>query len=178
VYEDCLAIFARFEVAVTNTVPEIRFTDVHEGVMATAWNAVEGAIAYNLYRDGELIAENLTTTTYNDTEMALNARHCYAVQSVFEKGVSKLSEEACANYFAGVDENDSKVNIFPNPTSDMVTIECTGMTLIEVYSEEGRLVDRIRVEGSTYQLIGLEKGIYTLRIRRGEEVLIRKVVKM
>lgn len=178
VYEDCLAIFARFEVAVTNTAPEIRFTDVHEGVMATAWNAVEGAIAYNLYRDGELIAENHSTTTYNDTEMVLNARHCYAVQSVFEKGVSKLSEEVCANYFAGVDENDNRVSIFPNPTTDKVTIECTGMTLIEVYSEEGRMVDRIRVGGDTYQLIGLEKGIYTLRIRKGEEVIVRKVVKM
>ena len=178
VYEDCMALSATYWVTITNTAPEIHITDVHEGVMATAWNAVEGAIAYNLYRDGELIAENLTTITYNDTEMALNARHCYAVQSVFEKGVSKLSEEACANYFAGVDENDSKVNIFPNPTSDMVTIECAGMTLVEVYSEEGRMVDRIRVEGDTYQLIGLEKGIYTLRIRRGEEVLVRRVVKM
>ena len=178
VYEECLAMFARFEVAVTNTAPEIHFTDVHEGVMATAWNAVEGAIAYNLYRDGELIAENLTTTIYNDTEMAINARHCYVVQSVFEKGVSDLSEEACANYFAGVDENDNKVNIFPNPTSDKVTIECTGMTLIEIYSEEGRMVDRIRVEGDTYQLVDLEKGVYTLRISRGKEVLVRKIVKM
>ncbi len=169
---------AHFEFVVNNIAPEIRFTDVHDGVMATSWNAVEGAIAYNLYRDGELIAENLTTTTYNDTEMALNARHCYAVQSVFEKGISDKSEEVCANYFAGVDENDSKVNIFPNPTTDKITIECTGMTLIEVYSEEGRMVDRIRVDGDTYQLIGLEKGIYTLRISRGEEVLVRRVVKM
>ena len=178
VYEDCMALPATYWVTITNTAPEIHFTDVHEGVMATAWNAVEGAIAYNLYRDGELIAKNITTTTYNDTEMALNARHCYAVQSVFEKGVSDKSEEVCANYFAGVDENDSKVNIFPNPTTDKVTIECSGMTLIEVYSEEGRLVERIRVDGDTYQLIGLEKGIYTLRISRGEEVLVRKVVKM
>ena len=178
VYEDCMAMSATYWVTVTNTAPEIHFTDVREGVMATAWNAVDDAIAYNLYRDGELIAENLTGTSYNDTDMAFNAQHCYAVASVFEKGVSDKSEEVCANYFAGVDENDGKVNIFPNPTTDKVTIECAGMTMIEVYSAEGKLVDRINVKSDAYQLEGLENGIYTLRIHRGEEVLIRKVIKM
>ncbi len=178
VYEDCMAMSATYWVTVTNTAPEIHFTDVREGVMATAWNAVDDAIAYNLYRDGELIAENLTGTSYNDTDMAFNAQHCYAVASVFEKGVSDKSEEVCANYFAGVDENDGKVNIFPNPTTDKVTIECAGMTMIEVYSAEGKLVDRIKVKSDAYQFEGLENGIYTLRIHKGEEVLIRKVIKM
>ena len=178
VYEDCLAMYARFDVAITNISPAIRFTDVHEGVMATAWNAVEGAVAYNLYRDGGLIAEHLTETTYNDTEMAINAKHCYAVQTVFDKGISDLSEEACANYFAGMDENDDKVSIFPNPTTDKMTIQCTGMSLIEVYTAEGKLVKRIKVEDDTYQLEGLENGVYTLRIRKGGEVVTRKVIKM
>ena len=178
VYEDCIALMAQFDFKVNNTAPEIRFTDVREGMMATAWNAVEGAIAYNLYRDGEMIAENLTGTSYNDTEMAINAQHCYAVQSVFEKGVSDKSAEVCANYFAGIGENDSKVSIFPNPTFDQVTIECIGMTLIEVYSVEGKLVQRVQAEGDTYQLVGLESGVYTLRIRKGDETFVRRVVKM
>ena len=178
VYEDCLALYAHYSIAVTNTAPEIRFTDVREGVMATAWNAVDGAIAYNLYRDGELIAENLTRTSYNDTEMAINARHCYAVASVFEKGVSDRSQEVCGNYFAGVDENDIQVNIFPNPTTDKVTIQCAGMSLIEVYTAEGKLVQRIQVDSDACQLDGLESGVYMLRIRTGEEVLTRKVIKM
>ena len=177
-YEDCVALAASFDFVVTNTAPEIRITDVREGMMATAWTAVEGAMAYNLYRDGELIAENLTGTNYNDTEMAINAQHCYAVQSVFEKGVSDKSAEVCANYFAGIGEDDSKVSIFPNPTSDQVTIECIGMTLIEVYSVEGKLVQRVQAEGDTYQLVGLESGVYTLRIRKGDETFVRRVVKM
>lgn len=178
VYEDCMALSATYSITITNITPEIRITDVHEGVMATAWNAVDGTIAYNLYRDGELIAENLTGTSYNDTEMAINAQHCYAVQSVFEKGVSDKSGEVCANYYAGVGENDSKVSIFPNPTSDQVIIECIGMTLIEVYSVEGKLVQRIQPEGDTYQLIGLESSVYMLRIHKGDETFVRRVVKM
>ena len=177
-YEDCVALAASFDFVVTNIAPEIHVADVREGLMATVWNAVDGAIAYNIYRDGERIAENLTGTNYNDTEMAINAQHCYAVASVFEKGVSDKSSEVCANYYAGVGENDSKVSIFPNPASDKVTIQCAGMTLIEVYSAEGKLVQRIQAEDDTYQLVGLESGVYMLRIRKGDETLVRRVVKM
>lgn len=178
VYEDCMVLSAMFSCAVTNIAPEMRITNVREGLIATAWSTVNEAVAYNLYRDGELIAENLTETAYNDMEMMLNAQHCYAVQSVFEKGVSDLSEEACANYFAGVGENEGEVSIFPNPTTDKVTIQCAGMTLIEVWSAEGRLVNRIKVDGDSYQLDGLESGVYTLRIMMGDETFVHRIVKL
>lgn len=178
VKEGCVGLMTEFLFEVTNIAPEILITDVHEGYITMAWNEVDGAIAYNLYRDDELIAENLTETSYKDTAMAIDAEHCYTVQSIFEKGVSDKSAAACANYFTGLIENDGKVNIYPNPTSDKVTIECVGMTLVEVYSAEGKLVERIKVEGDSYQLDGLERGVYTVRILKGEETLVRRVVKM
>ena len=183
VHEDCMSLIAScFIESVYNIAPEIRITDVHDGYISMAWTEVDypwaSAIAYNLYRDGELIAEHLNESTYNDTEMALNAQHCYAVQSVFEKGVSDVGEAACANYFNGLGENDGKLSIYPNPTSDKVNIECQGMSLIDVYNVEGKLVQRIQVEGDAYHLDGLDNGIYTLRIHKDEAVLVRRVVKM
>jgi len=177
VYGDCLAMPADFSFNITNIAPEIQIADIHEGYINTAWNAVDGAIAYNLYRNGEPIAENLTGLTYKDTEMPLDAKHCYAVQTVFEKGVSDLSEAACANYFTGLGESDNQVTIFPNPTSDKVTIQCVGMTQIEVYSVEGKLVRSIKVDGDAYQLEGLESGIYTLRILSGNDIFVRRIIK-
>lgn len=174
----CLTLPAELSFEVTNVVPEIRFNDVREGHMVTEWDAVDGAIAYKLYRDGELLAENLSVTTYDDSEMAINMQHCYAVQTVFEKGISDLGEAVCANYFTGLDENDGKVSLFPNPTSDKVTIQCEGMTMLEVYSAEGKLVQRVKVDGDAYELSGLESGVYTLRIMKGESAFIRRVVKM
>ena len=177
--EECWAVHsATFDFEVTNTAPEIQVTDVREGYINTAWNAVDGATAYNLYRDGELIAEGTTELAYNDIEMAIDAVHCYAVQSVFEKGVSDLSETACANYFHGLIENDGQVSIFPNPTSDKVTVECTGMSQIDIYNVEGKLVRSIQVENDSYQIDGLENGIYMLRIRKGNETFVQRVVKM
>ena len=177
VYEDCMALSATYWITITNTAPEILITDVHEGYIAMAWTEVDGAIAYNLYRDGELLAENFTETTYNDTEMAIDAQHCYAVASVFEKGVSDLGEAACANYFTGLNEADDNVAIFPNPTTDKVTIQCVGMTLIEVYSAEGKLVRRIEVNEDDCQLDGLENGIYNVRILRGNDIFVRRIIK-
>lgn len=174
----CLTLPAELSFEVTNVVPEIRFNDVREGHMVTEWDAVDGATAYKLYRDGELLAENLSVTTYDDSEMAINMQHCYAVQTVFEKGISDLGEAVCANYFTGLDENEGKVSLFPNPTSDKVTIQCEGMTMLEVYSAEGKLVQRIKVDGDAYELGGLESGVYTLRIMKGESAFIRRVVKM
>lgn len=174
----CVAFTARFDFEVINVAPEIRIVDVREGHMATAWNAVEGTTAYNLYRDGELIAENLTATEYNDTEMAVNMQHCYTVKAMYDKGISAYSNEACANYFAGIDENDGMVNIFPNPTTDKVTLECAGMSQIDVYNVEGKLVRSIHVEDDSCQIDNLENGIYMLRIRKGDETLVRRVVKM
>lgn len=174
----CLTLPAELSFEVTNVVPGIRFNDVREGHMVTEWDAVDGATAYKLYRDGELLTENLSFTTYDDSEMAINMQHCYAVQTVFEKGISDLGEAVCANYFTGLDENEGKVSLFPNPTSDKVTIQCEGMTMLEVYSAEGKLVQRIKVDGDAYELGGLESGVYTLRIMKGESAFIRRVVKM
>jgi len=178
VYEDCMALSATYWVTITNVAPAIQITDVRQGLMATAWNAVAGASAYNLYRDGELMAENITDTEYTDTGMAIDMQHCYAVQSVFEKGVSDLSEAACANYFTGIDENDGMVNIFPNPTTDKVNVECVGMSQIDVYNVEGKLVRSIQVEDDSCQIDNLDSGIYMLRIRKGDETFVRRVVKM
>ena len=58
-----------------------------------------------------------------------------------------------------------------------MTVECVGMTQIEIYSAEGKLVQRIEVENDVYQIDGLESGVYMLRIMKAEEVLTRKVIK-
>ena len=177
VTEECVALPAIYTFEVNGTAPMIRITEVREGLMSTAWDVLYGTMGYNLYRDGELIVEQLNAGLYNDTEMLIDAVHCYAVQAIFEKGVSALSEEACANYFTGMGENDGKVAIFPNPTTDKVNIKCVGMTQIDIYSMDGKLVRSLKVENDAVQIDGLESGIYMLRILKGDEVIVRRVVK-
>jgi hypothetical protein len=51
------------------------------------------------------------------------------------------------------------------------------MTQIDIYSVEGKLVRSLKVEDDAVQIDGLESGIYMLRIMKGDEVIVRKVVK-
>lgn len=168
----CLALDFNF-VAPSNLVA----TDVREGKIALAWDAIETANSYILYRDGAQIAE-ATETVFADTEMALNATYQYAVAAIYEKGVSVTSESLSVAYYMGVGENASRPSIFPNPTSNDVTIQCEGMSRIEVYSVDGKLIQAIEVEDDSYQLKDLKQGTYTLRITKGNETFVRKVVKM
>ena len=171
-YNNCPSEYVCQEVVIRNMAPEIHIIEVREGKIATAWTMVEDAVAYNLYRDNNLIAENLTDTIFTDTEMAINAQHCYVVASVFEQGVSDLSEATCVNYYMGLDENDGKVSIYPNPTSDRIIIQCVGMKRIEVYSTEGRLVRSLEVKGDACQIDGLESGMYLVRIDNRKQFLV------
>lgn len=85
----------------------------------------------------------------------------------------------CSNG-SGVDdfvEPGQQVSIFPNPTSGAATILCQGMTQVEVYAMDGKLLQRIEVDGDTCRLNGLERGVYLLRIEGSEGTMIRKLIK-
>jgi len=62
------------------------------------WESMQGATSYNVYRkisDGacELIAENITDTTFVDTNQLKGNTYHYVVRSVNEKGISCHSNE-------------------------------------------------------------------------------------
>ena len=69
------------------------------------------------------------------------------------------------------------VNIFPNPSADKFTVECAGMSQIDIYNVEGKLVRSFQVEDDSCQIDKLDSGIYMLRIRKGDETFVRRVVK-
>lgn len=155
----------------------LRATDVREGIISLTWDAIASASSYDVYRNGELIAANLTENTYSDTQMAIDADHQYAVAAHCTFGSSDMSDEITVSYYSGINEVNFNLSIFPNPTNDMVNVECEGMTGIEVYSIDGKRILNIVFECDSYQLDGLNPGVYTLRVFKGNESVIRKVVK-
>ena len=155
----------------------LRATDVREGLISLIWDAIASASSYDVYRNGELIAANLTENTYSDTQMAIDADHQYIVAAHCTFGSSDMSDEITVSYYSGVNDVSFNLSIFPNPTNDKVTVECEDMTGIEVYSIDGKRILNIVFEGDSYQLDGLNPGVYTLRVFKGNESVVRKVVK-
>lgn len=49
------------------------------------------ATTYNVYRDGEQIASELTSATYTDTDLSPNTTYEYQVSTVNDFGESELS---------------------------------------------------------------------------------------
>lgn len=57
------------------------------------WDAVEGASSYKVYRDGQLIADNVTGVSYSETGNIGDGYHEYYVKSVCGGAISYRSEK-------------------------------------------------------------------------------------
>ena len=87
--------------------------------------------------------------------------------------------EAYFSYYDGIEEEESAVSVFPNPTTGMVVIE--GMqegSEIRVVNGSGNLVLMQRCEGSNafVDLDFLPNGCYCLVITKGQKTIRKRVV--
>lgn len=139
------------------------------------WDAPENSfpIAYEVYR-GTLLIE--TTHGLTATDVVENGIYDYCVYAVYEDCQSEYVCQEVKMQFAIPENQLDEVSVFPNPASDKVTIQCVGMTSIEVLSIDGRLVQSVKVEGDICQVEGLNSGIYVIRISKGEQTLARQLI--
>ncbi len=81
----------------------------------------------------------------------------------------------------GINESDlkKKINIFPNPTKDVLQIEVSDDTEIEgieLFDIEGKRVKIFNKIDTSLNISALSSGTYFLKFSTGEGVLIKKVV--
>lgn len=83
--------------------------------ISLSWNAVNGAVKYNVYDANGIIAENITETSYVVTGLNPETNYCYTVTAVNDKGEeSDKSKSACATTEAAP--------AFPAPTNLQATV--------------------------------------------------------
>ena len=87
-----------FSILVKNdpNIPRNLKTDSISGnSISLSWEAVTGAVFYNIYRDGEFLGST-ASTTYFDCGLESETTYCYEVTSITDDGESDTSEKVCA----------------------------------------------------------------------------------
>jgi hypothetical protein len=154
--------------------------------------------AFNVYRSTDnsnysLIAtvpfeEGVSDFEYFDTDVAIG-EHYYQVTATYTyEGGSCESEPAMALnnpeddfvyvFVTNIDElGAANARMFPNPTSDRVTIEANGMNRITVINAVGQVVYDVELDNNNTQLnvAAFEAGVYVVRINTESGVATKRL---
>ena len=152
--------------------------DEQEGSLVLQWEVAMLAETYNVYRNGERIAEGLVETQYTCTVDGEPAY--YQVTGVLNGVESSPSYKAFYAHYA-VGETDSKnMTLYPNPTNGLTLVQAEGIRQVNVYSLSGQQVFSCQASGdkTVLDLRGLNHGVYFVKIDTDHGELVQKLVLM
>lgn len=165
---------------------------VNENQLQLNWTASieDSVIGYHIYKSSSEFGEyqkitNLlvTETTFTDINIT-NSNEWYMVRAV------KLQVTGSGTYLnpstgvfiqsslvLGLNDNNlqSKINIYPNPTSGIVFIDAENIKLIEVINSNGQIVKRIKGE-SSLNLSNQARGIYFIKVITDKGSTVSKII--
>ena len=144
------------------------------------------ALSYNVYRNGEKIAEGLTEPTYIDNTAAAQESYSYTVTGETDFIESSPSNEANADWTSLSEEmvGNQHIVVYPNPTNGVLTIEtqyaASMTTECAVFNIMGQEVMRQVGTGSqmNLNLSALPEGTYFVKVVSESESKTVKVVKI
>lgn len=155
------------------------YTDIHpypvrdfaieeaENGVSLTWNDPEGgnAVAYNIYLNSELLAENITETQYNYP--CDYGYYVFEVEAVYENDMTSVKMVKAVDYKDHTAVAESKENvysIYPNPTNGNFTVAGADMTRVEVYNLVGQKIYEAQGKMVTVNASSWNKGIYMINI--------------
>lgn len=138
-------------------------------------NISDDNYTYSIYRDDQLIASNVTQTSYNDNNLP-QGRYQYSVRTQYYGSLSEPSESVSVVIGSSTDEtDDSLLECYPNPTNGKVTLQGEAMESVTVVSMTGQQLATIEVNNDQAEvdLTDYHPGVYVLlvRTRDGEKII-------
>ena len=140
-----------------------------ENIMVLTWEAPEqgNPLGYNVFMNGELVAENTTDMSYTFTG-EFGTFYVAEVQAVYDNDMTSVKVVAAKTNTWAVAENTTNIcRIYPNPANNTVRIDATSeMQQINIYNTLGALVESINVNGKAAQLnlANYSNGVYFINI--------------
>jgi len=136
---------------------------------------------YNIYRNDQLIAENVSELTYVDYDANLDGANKWSVKVACEDGESSpvnANKQKCVP--VGIAENEQFFTIAPNPASNTVKIASESIfNKVDVVNFMGQVVISTTQDGTqaTIDVSNLSNGIYFVRITTDNGVAVQKFIK-
>lgn len=97
-------------------------------------------------------------------------------------GVGRVDALAAVNAVPDWDGTTETIDggalVYPNPSIDGFNVQCEGLTGIEVFSMDGKMIKSIEPIGSQCFIDGLNSGMYLVRIVSEQGLTVRKIVKL
>ena len=176
---------------------DLDFEYVNNYKVKLKWEAPEpndGLSGYYLYRkdgDGEYHRIKLlsaSAVTYTDNALVQEGDYYYRLYAYYgnlDCTSAPANRKYETNVFelhvyyspTGMDENETQVKVYPNPTKNLVTIEAEGMTEVSVYNTLGQCVLQKDVadKQTVLDLHDAASGLYLLRIATDKRIVYRRV---
>ena len=153
------------------------------------WDAPEAGepMAYNIYVDGILMAENYAELSYQtqniEESMYSDGKfHVAEVVAVYAGGKTSVPvAKVIVNDWVGVKEvEETNVNIYPNPAKDFVKLsaQCSQLKAIKIYNCLGVLVEEIEVDSNEIEIntSGYSSGIYYISVEGNKSVKTERLI--
>ena len=152
---------------------------IHEGNIILQWKEASMAQAYNIYRNSELIASNVTENSFVDLDANASMTYHYYVTGITDHIESSPSNEVYVDWTTGVEEQSHDVSLYPNPTEGKVYIEAEGLRQVRVFNLMGQEVLRQAVTSDRYtlDLSSQPQGCYFIEASTEQSSTTTKIMK-
>lgn len=139
---------------------------------------------FNVYRDSQLIAENVEGNTYTDSQVTAG-EHTWEVVFQCEGGESLPAVSAAFTCEGGSSVGEdilSDISLFPNPAKDHIIIKGEDLERIEIFNATGQLSEIVILRDqseNTVNLASYAPGLYLFKIygKDGKAVIRNVMVK-
>lgn len=132
-------------------------------------------LSYNIYLDGELIAENVSERTFMLNDLS-NGSHIAEVEAVYETGVSEKTEVEI-NILDVEDHNLADFLLYPNPTTGLFYLEMESSATVNIIDMNGRLIHSTQKAPGTSMLnYNLASGTYIVQIKAQDKTSYKKLI--
>ena len=150
---------------------------VYSNCIDIKWDAPEtqDVLYYQVYRDTEQI--DVTEELFFRDEDLSSGTYTYNVRPVYEDCYGELISKQISFTVNTQEIEEINATVYPNPSNDRFIVKAENMTNITVFNILGEKVMERDLDADSYEINGLDNGIYFVNIETENGLAVRKIVK-